>query len=402
MKFTLALLITLLTLNAFSQDSFITIQGTVAGRQSKEFIPLASIYIKGKSIGTTTNEEGRFVFHVPSAFSDETLVISVMGYKNFENKVSQMAGRLNAVVLEQNVILLKEVTINASKKELTGKDIVKKAVARIPENYPMTPFRIDGFFRDLQKENDKPVALLEAAIKLYYRDYNPGYEEVEILEVRKSFNKRHPVNGTYDRQNSIFDLMEDNYIKHRFGPIDVKGWKFTIDSMLTYNGRTTYKVSGVRSQFVSAVMWIDTDDFAILRLEFREQMVNGVYSRRFLNLPDPYGQQQTSFLMVFEYQEIGGKMYLKYQREEDTYNLFNKTTNEIILRQSYLKELFVNNVVPGGEGQPTAHRMNIGRSVEGQAGSFNAEFWKHYNAPVETSKDSRIGAELEGMEFRNE
>jgi hypothetical protein len=106
--------------------------------------------------------------------------------------------------------------------------------------------------------------------------------------------------------------------------------------------------------------------------------------------------------MVFEYQEIDGKMYLKYQREEDTYNLFNKTTNEIILRQSYLKELFVNNVVPGGEEQPTAQRMNIGRSVEGQSTSFNAEFWKNYNVPVEMSKDSKIMAELQGTEFGNE
>ena len=82
----------------------------------------------------------------------------------------------------------------------------------------MKPFVIEGFFRDLQRENDKAVELLEAAIRFRYKDYNPGYEDVEIIEVRRSYNKRHPVNGTYDRQNSIIDLMEDNYVKHRFGP----------------------------------------------------------------------------------------------------------------------------------------------------------------------------------------
>jgi hypothetical protein len=84
------------------------------------------------------------------------------------------------------------VVVKASKKELTGKDIVKKAVASIPSNYPMKPFMIEGFFRDLQNENDKPVELLEAALKFRYKDYNPGYEDVEIIEVRRSINKRHP------------------------------------------------------------------------------------------------------------------------------------------------------------------------------------------------------------------
>jgi hypothetical protein len=402
MRFSSLFLFILVTSNVFCQDTFISIRGTLVDSKSKESIPFASIYIKGKSIGTTTNDEGRFLFHVPSAYSHETLVISVIGYTNFESTVSQMTDKENNIELKQNIIVLNEVTVNASKKELTARDIVKKAVARIPENYPMTPFRIEGFFRDLQKENDKPVALLEAAIRLHYKDYNPGYEEVEIMEVRKSFNKRHPVNGTYDRQNSIFDLMEDNYVKHRFGPMDVKGWKFSIDNILTYNNRIVYKVSGIKSRFVSCIMWIDTEDFAILRLEYREQMVNGVFSRRYLNLPDPYGQQQTSFLMIFEFQEIDDKLYLKYQREEDAYNLFNKTTNETILKQSYLKELFVNNAVQGVAEQSTGQRMNINKSVEQQATSYNAEFWKNYNAPMETSKDSKIVKELQSLELKKD
>jgi CarboxypepD_reg-like domain len=398
------ILITLffLTIDLSAQETFTSIKGTLIDIKSREFIPFASIYIKGRSIGTTTNDEGRFLFHVPSGFDNDTLVISVIGYDYFKSIVSRMKEKENVIELKQSISLLGEVTISASKKDITGKDIVRKAVSRIPENYPMTPFGIEGFFRDLQKENDKPVALLEAAIRLHYKDYNPGYEEVEIIEVRKSFNKRHPVNGMYDRQNSIFDLMEDNYVKHRFGPINTKGWKFTIDSILTYNGRSTYKISGTKGVFVSTIMYIDSDDFSILRLEVKEQMINGVFSRRYLNLPDPYGQQQTSFLMIFEFQKIDGKMYLKYQREEDTYNLFNKTTNEIVLKQSYLKELFVNNVVQGVLEKSTVKHMNINKSVEGQATPFNADFWKYYNAPIETSKDSKIIKEFQESEFKTE
>ncbi len=403
MRTLLLLLSIFISVDLYAQEAFISVEGKIIDNRSKEPIPYASVYLKGRSIGTTTNHDGRFLFHIPSEFSNDTLVISMIGYTYFKSVVSRMAENDTVIELKQSTTLLDEVVVKSSKKELTGKDIVRKAVAGIPENYPMKPFIIEGFFRDLQRENDKPVELLEAAVRFTYKDYNPGYEDVEIIEVRRSYNKRHPVNGTYDRQNSIIDLMEDNYVKHRFGPIKVKGWKFGIDSILTYNNRTVYKVSGNRSPSESTVMYIDSDDFSILKLELKQQMVNGEYYRRYLNLPDPYGLQETSFYMVFEFQKIDDKMYLKYQREEDSYNLFIKTTGEIILRQSFVKELFVNNVVNNNvEEAATGSRMIINKSVEGQAGTFNPDFWKYYNAPIETLHESKIISALQDFERTSE
>ncbi|MFM8738970.1 MAG: carboxypeptidase-like regulatory domain-containing protein [Cytophagales bacterium] len=389
-----------LSTNSFAQEIFVSISGKLIDHKLQEPIPYATIYVKGKSIGTTSNIEGRFLFHVPSLFAQDTLIISVIGYDQFKSQVVHMLERENVVELKQSPTLLEEVMIRASKKELSGKEIVKKAVARIPDNYPMKPFSIEGFFRDLQIENEKPVELLEAALKFNYKDYNPGYEDVQIIEVRRSINKRHPINGEYDRQNSIINLMEDNYIKHRFGPVNVKGWKFVVDSILTYNDQAAYKISGTKSPSESTEMYIDCDDFSILKLELKMQMVNGQYYRRYLNLPDPYGLQETSFKILFEFQEIEDKMYLKYQREEDTYNLFNKTTNEIIVKQSFIKELFVNKVVQDNLDYSKGQLMNINKSVEGQAALVNVDFWKYYNAPVETAKDSRIVKELQELESR--
>ena len=192
--------------------------------------------------------------------------------------------------------------------------------------------------------------------------------------------------------------MEDNYVKHRFGPINTKGWKFEIDSIFAYNQTTVYKISGVKSPSQTATLFIDSENFAILKLELKMQMVNGEFYRRYLNLPDPYGLQETSFRMVFEFQRIDDKMYLKYQREEDSYNLFNKSTNEVILKQAFMKELFVNKVVKDDVGNTAGQKMNINKSVEGQASSFNAEFWKYYNAPMETAADSKIIKDLQDLD----
>jgi hypothetical protein len=395
------LLLSLATIESFAQEAIVSVKGKVFDSKINQPIQYASVYIKGSSIGTTTNDEGLFLFHIPSTLQRDTLIISVIGYDHFKSVAGAMAGKENLIQLRQSSTVLNEVIVKASKKDLTGKDIVKKAVASIPSNYPMKPFMIEGFFRDLQKENEKPVELLEAALKFKYKDYNPGYEEVEIIEVRRSINKRHPINGTYDRHNSIFDLMEDNYVKHRFGPLDIKGWKFEIDSIFAYSQTTLYKISGVKGPSQSAILFIDSENFAILKLELKMQMVDGEFYRRYLNLPDPHGLQETSFRMIFEFQRIDDQMYLKYQREEDSYNLFNKSTNEVILKQSFMKELFVNKVMKDEADNAAGQKMNINKSLEDQAPTYNAQFWKFYNVPMETAADSKIIKDLEDQDIGN-
>lgn len=396
----LFLIASLLASNLYAQ-TFESIRGKLVDRKTKQPIPYASVYVKGRSIGTTTNDEGRFLFHVPSTFANDTLVISFIGYNAFKSVVRAMADQEPLIELTPSVTKLQEITVVASRTNMTAKEVVKMAVKKIPDNYPMTPFTIEGFFRDLQKENGKPVELLEAALRFKYTDYNPGFEDVEIIEVRRSYNQRHPVNGTYDRQNSIVDLMEDNYVKHRFGPLQVKGWKYTIDSVFAYNEQFVYQISGTRAPGETTMMYINGDDYSILKVEYAKQMVNGEFYRRYLNLPDPYGLQETSFRVVFEFQKLDNKMYLKYQKEEDTYNLFNKTTNDILLKQSFVKELFVNNVMKS-EAEKAGSLMNINKSVEGQSQSYNAEFWKYYNAPIATAKESAVIKELEESALKPE
>ena len=253
MKFLLPFVF-LLVIPSYAQN-ILSVKGTLLDEKSKEPIAYASVYLKGKSIGTTTNGEGKFLFHIPPGFAKDTLIISFIGYDNFKTIADQLAERNNTVELKQQTLLLREVVVRSSKKELTAKEIVKKAIARIPENYPMKPFIIEGFFRDLQREDDRPVELLEAAARFRYTDYNPGYEDVEIIEVRRGFTgNRHPVNGAYDRHNSIIDLMEDNYVKHRFGPIRPKGWEFKLEGILNDNNRMVYKITGVSSPVEKTVL----------------------------------------------------------------------------------------------------------------------------------------------------
>jgi hypothetical protein len=69
------------------------------------------------------------------------------------------------------------------------------------------------------------------------------------------------------------------------------------------------------------------------------------------------------------------------------------------VKQSFIKELFVNNVEHSNLNYSNSQVMNINKSVEGQAKPVNLNFWKYYNAPIETANDSKIVKELQELEF---
>ena len=49
----------------------------------------ANIYIKGTTIGTISNVDGRFLLIAPQQHKNDTLVISSIGYKSFKTPVGE-------------------------------------------------------------------------------------------------------------------------------------------------------------------------------------------------------------------------------------------------------------------------------------------------------------------------
>jgi len=111
----LVLLILLITGKIAAQN----ITGTVVDAQ-KEPIPGVSVVVKGATIGTTTDVDGKFELNLPDA-STKTLVFSFLGYKSQEHAIGRNT-TLN-VVLQDDIIQLNEVVAigygTAKRKDLT-------------------------------------------------------------------------------------------------------------------------------------------------------------------------------------------------------------------------------------------------------------------------------------------
>ncbi len=374
-----------------AQNNNKRISGQLLDKETKAPIVFASIYLKGQTIGTTSNEEGNFTFHFTSTEGTNTLVISSIGYESVQIDIDNFAPN-QKIFLSSKIDELSEVTIIATKKKkLTAKEIVKKAYLEIENNYPTKPYISEGFIRDVQNEDDKYVEYLECAARFYNEAYNIDKEpKVELIEVKSNYiAKKNPWNEKWDRKNSIIDLIEDDFIRFDYGPIKgKKGWKYELEDVLLYDNKYVYKIIATDTPFQRAILFIDTASFAFVKMELTRSTNKGKsWKRRLSN-----GQQIVYYNVVFEYQEFNGKMYLKYQKEEDTWEIYDtKKPYKLLFTKNPKKELFINKIVSEDiEHYPFEENMQIEVSIENQAKPYNSLFWSNYNAPEKTKAMSKI------------
>ena len=148
----------------------ITITGKVVDAETKEALPFASVFITGKTVGVVSNVQGEFDFHISADMRNDILAVSMIGYKTFEAPVWSLLNDSKPAVIELQTmaVLLNEVVVRDT---LRAGEILKLAISRIEQNFPMEPFMMEGFYRDLKNLGGTYISLLEAAVKIYDDNY---------------------------------------------------------------------------------------------------------------------------------------------------------------------------------------------------------------------------------------
>lgn len=213
-----------------SQQKFITLSGKITDLQTGYPIPFANIQLKSRSIGTATNSEGEFIFKIPESLSRDTLLISCIGYKTAEKPLRSMGLNIS-IALEPATVVLAEVTVNAS----TGLDILKKALAKIPENYDTSDVQLTAFYREQLRLGDFELAHSESVLDIHktFKTDKKLNDQIRIIKGRKKkidFGKDAQLyfwisgisNGA--RGSLGEDLIK--YNKFGYSPISPKNFKY--------------------------------------------------------------------------------------------------------------------------------------------------------------------------------
>jgi hypothetical protein len=371
----------------------ITLSTRVQDKVTAEPLPFASVGIKGKSIGTVTNLQGEFDFHIPPEYRNEILVISMLGYENFEAPVwSLMESKPEIIGMTKSTTVLQEVVVTDS---LTAGEVMKIALDRVETNFPMSPFLLDGFYRDVKKVGGTSISLLEAAVKIYDENYieprnkSKLRERVKLVEVRKSLGYDNKFTPYFRQQNLLEDLLLHNNIRYRQID-DNEGFFATLkrepDSY--YNGHEVFVIAH-NEEFLFKI-YISKDDYAVNHLEFE---ISGDNLERKKNMVS----KQVTYHKTIDFKPFDGKMYLNYITVTTKEKWYDEATSDFKFETELQQSLLINDVDANTSQRITSTEKMKNYGLQFQDYPYNKAFWDDYNVIKDTPIDKKILADLERL-----
>jgi hypothetical protein len=278
---------------------------------------------------------------------------------------------------------------------LTGGDILQHALSRIEENYPMQPFLMEGFYRDIKKVGGTYISLLEAAVDIYDENYKRPRnqhklrEGVRLREVRRSVGYESKFTSFFDQDNLLEDLLLHNTIRYR--QIEDREEMYAVmkrDRDSYYNGNEIFVISYSGEYFLK--VFVDKSDYSIIHLEFERNGSDKIPGRK-KNMSSRF----TGIKKIIDFKRIEGKMYLNYISVTSKIDWYDSKTNEVKFNTELLQQLLINHVIPNTDEKISSVEKMSNYGLQYQHGTYNKRFWKKYNVIKDTPLDQKIVQDLE-------
>jgi hypothetical protein len=372
------------------------ISGKVIDAKNHEPLAYATIGIEGEAYGTITNLAGEFDLHVPSNYHNRELIISTLGYQDYKIEI-ETASKQNIllVLLEPGHTVLDEVMIS---KDLSAANLLNIALTRIELNYPMSPTEMEGFYRDIKKVDDDYVGLIEAAVKIYDKNYQKPRnasklrERVSLIELRRTIDYDYKLEKYFNQYNMLEDLLLENLVKYRTFNNEKEFFASLQRKIVPgYNNKPIDMVF-IEQPGYSLKVYID-ENYGIRKIVFNwgngEDPVYSYRKSRKLENQVMLHEKQ------IEFQEYNGKLYLKYIASSYVNNWTNRKTleTEIVTRRD--QTLLVNKINDNNPRWiPNSEKMKR-YGLQFQHSSYNKDFWDHYNVIKDMPLNGQVIFDLE-------
>ncbi len=404
----------------YSQDQFSTVKGIILDNGTENAIPYVTIQIQKTTIGTITNVDGEFELRIPQKYADNNLIISSIGYKTDTIRIKPAL----TIKLQENNFDLNEVVV----KPLDPLEVLKSAIAKIPENYSTIPVELNAFYRGLVKEDTTYINVVEAVCDFHYAPYNEIFDKYKAQ--KDYFVNRHLQNCTSSEGfNNYFDLYTSpndqlkivesrisNYntktLSETFtigGPLQLiasnkskylndfmdvnhfKHYKYKIEGYSFYNNKDVIVISfqpkawqfrnhnpGVvkkvyRKKYYNAEfagkIYIDKQTYAFIRFDYNIVRVKKMQ------------KMQPDFLHVtIDYKNLNNKWYLSQitkRKSEEWYRKSQNADSLITEQQLIVNNIQTQDVKPFKKEEIVPHSAYF--TLNRYPIAYNADFWKHYN-----------------------
>lgn len=391
---------------SLSQGTYRIISGGIYDKETSNPVPFANIGIVGKSINIISNENGQFTFKVPSEYGeDDTLKVSFVGYQTLIQPLSAITEDHLMLTLAPATLALEEVLVEAKRK--SALDIIREAVAAIPDNYDTSSVQFRAFYREETTLEDAEITYMESVIEIdrpAYGSDNPADQIVTVNERRKKLDRSNDYK-LYNMltlgggaQNAIKSGDFRSFRKpHKSSLLNERNFKhyvFKLSQIISDGQRTLYKIEVLprensRRALLKGNIYVDLETMAFVRweLEMTEGGLDKENSRSLLfkkigsaiakaNLKLSY------FKETYNFENYNGKWYVKDVRRE-LEALVNSKSREME-NQLWKTEL----TLTVTDINRTDRKSTLSENIYVSEGSDSQDpFWGNYNVIQPTSAD---------------
>lgn len=179
------LIFLLVAMNGVAQISIIS--GKITDSR-KNVLPAVSIYIKGTSTGTTSNNEGQYRILLKPGHYD--LVFSLIGFKTIVKTIDLVSGEtVTDLELSENTYNLNEVTVHAERED-PARRIMRNVISRREFfNNQVAAYSCQVYIKGIQKLRNAPKRFLGTDVQTELKSIGLDSGKRGILYLSESVSK---------------------------------------------------------------------------------------------------------------------------------------------------------------------------------------------------------------------
>ena len=372
-----------------NNGEIITITGVVKDRVSKKNLEYVNVSAVGTNVGTVTNEDGEFTLKISKSLTVSEIRLSCIGFYNALISINSNNEGQKTFFLAPESFVLNEVQVFSWQNP---RDLVKAAMEKVSDNYPMQANMLTGFYRETVQKRRRYINISEAVIEIFKDAYNrpADRDQVKVLKGRKLLSPKvaDTLNVKFLGGPNIPVYLD--IIKNPDVLLDVEAlhlYSFRMGEATSIDDKLHFTVyfepqAIVEYPLYAGIMYIERTTLALTRAEFYMDMTNKNKVTSAILRDKPAGLRFTpeEVSYVVTYKQQGGKTFLNYMRNEIRFKCDWKrrlfATNYEVIGETVITDRRDQNVTR----MPNRETFSLRQSLSAEVVLYQDEdFWSNYN-----------------------
>lgn len=392
---------------AIDSLSCIHVSGTVREKLSKEPVPYCSVNLEGTTVGTITNNNGRFILQIPDSLSSRRLHVSHIGYESHLIPVAFMQETPIDIYLNPRIVPIQEVIFRL----VNPKKIVKEVLEARDRLYLDKPSYFTTFYREGVERKKEFLRLTEAVFKVYKQSYDraSSSDQVKLLKMRKITSDAVKDSVLLRMKAGVEASLLLDIMKNipDFLEIDDKNvYDYTKIDMTEIDSRMAHVISfeqrkDVTEPCLRGKLYIDAENSALLcaQLEVNPKFIDKAEELFVIKRGKNVSVHPQQIIYTVSYKELNGKYYMNHVRGDLFFKMREK--RQLFYSPTHLFFEMVTCKVDTVNVQPFAkeERLPVKKIFSEERFAYDNRFWGDFNVilPEENINKnlSRITSKIE-------